>query len=218
VPKSSSFDQHYFDHWYRDPSQRVSTLARTTRKAKLTLALAEYYLERPVRTVLDVGCGEGQWQPILKKISPRIQYTGIDPSLYAIEKFGKKRNLIYGKFSDLNQLSLSKSYDLIICSDLLYYIPEPTLKSGLQFLSKRLHGIAFLEAYSSTDALEGDTQGMLPRTAQDYHRIFEQSGFISCGSHCYVSASLAHRVTTLEGIDVNLNIKCRTNTSKKIKQ
>ena len=204
MQKAAPYDQQYFDRWYRDPSQRVSTLSRTVRKAKLALALAEYYLERPVRTILDLGCGEGQWQPILKKIQPRIQYTGIDPSLYAIQKFGKKRNLIYGKFSDLNQLSLSKSYDLIICSDLLYYIPEPVLKSGLQFLSKRLSGVAFLEAYSSTDALEGDTQGMLTRTAQDYRRIFKQCGFTSCGSHCYVSESLAHRVTSLEGIGVNL--------------
>ncbi len=28
----------------------------------LAVAVAEYHLERPIRTVLDIGCGEGAWR------------------------------------------------------------------------------------------------------------------------------------------------------------
>lgn len=194
----NSFDQNYFNRWYHHKSQRVSTLPATRRKARLALSIAEYYLDRPVCSVLDIGCGEGQWQPILKKLNRSIHYTGLDPSPYVIKKFGKQRNLIQGQFTELKKLPLDKSYDLIICSDLLYYIPEPDLKQGLQWIMKHLQGVAFLEAYSSTEPLEGDTQGMLPRSVKDYQRLFRQSEFISCGSHCYVNHHLAHRVTALE--------------------
>jgi SAM-dependent methyltransferase len=176
----------------------VSTLASATRKAHLAVAVAEYYLDRPIKSVLDIGCGEGQWQPILQTLRPGVRYQGIDPSPYAIERFGKERHLILGSFSDLPRLRLAKNYDLIICSDLLYYIPETDLKRGLKTLSQHLKGIAFLEAYSSQEALEGDTQGMLPRTEEDYQRIFRKAGFKSCGSHCYVHSNLSHRVTPME--------------------
>ncbi|MES2308545.1 MAG: class I SAM-dependent methyltransferase [Verrucomicrobiota bacterium] len=195
---SSPFDQKYFDQWYRQRSKRVSTLDSAQRKATLAIAVAEYYLERPVKNVLDIGCGEGQWQPILRKLRPGIQYQGIDPSAYAIKRFGKKRNLTLGSFSDLPKQKLAKMYDLIICSDILYYVLEPELKRGLQKIANHLRGIAFLEAYSSDEKLEGDVQGMLPRSVGDYKRVFKQTGFISCGSHCYVNQSLAYRVTAME--------------------
>lgn len=188
------YDESYFDKWYRDPRHRVSTPATVARKARLVVAVAEYYLDRRVRTALDVGCGEGQWQPALKRLG--VRYTGIDPSPYAIRRFGRRRHLLLGSFGNLPRLA--PSYDLIICSDALYYVPDDELIMGLEILVQRLSGIAFLEAYPTETRLDGDTAGMFPRTAAFYRRIFRKAGLVSCGSHCYAGQALRDRVTEME--------------------
>jgi SAM-dependent methyltransferase len=192
------YDKAYFDKWYRDPAHRVSTPAMTRRKAALAVAMAEYYLQRPVRTVLDVGCGEGQWQPVLARLRPGIRYTGVDPSAYAVKRYGTRRNLLCGSFGGLGALSLAPSYDLIVCSNVLYYVPADELERGVQAIAERLGGVAFLEAYASEEGLTGDTSTMEPRDVTFYRRLFRKVGLVSCGSHCYVGEALAGCVTALE--------------------
>ena len=59
------YDQAYFQRWYR--REDIGGSARLARKVAMAVAMAEYYLERPIRSVLDVGCGEGAWRaPLLK--------------------------------------------------------------------------------------------------------------------------------------------------------
>lgn len=164
----------------------------------MVLAVAEYFLERPARSVLDVGCGEGQWQPVLKRMRPGIRYTGIDPSTYAVQRFGRRRNLHRGGFSDLSGCALAPAYDIIICSDLLYYVPRAELRSGLQELVSRLEGVAFLEAYASDAAIKGDFRTIERRSDADYRKLFRSLGLISCGPHCYAGPDLAGQVTALE--------------------
>lgn len=197
-PAHRRYDKAYFDKWYRSRAHRVSTRASAQRKAALALSVAEYYLERPARSVLDIGCGEGQWQPILAKLRPGIRYLGIDPSEYVVKKYGGKRNIILGSFSDLPDLDLSASYDLIVCSDILYYVSEEHLHCGLKTLLPKLTGIAFFEAYASDTPLNGDTRTMEKRDARFYRRLFRRHGLVACGSHCYAGPELAYRVTDLE--------------------
>ena len=192
----SRFDKAYFEKWYRNRRHRVVTPSMIGRKARLAVAMAEYYLGRPFRNCLDIGCGEGQWQPVLQKLRPGIRYTGVDPSPYAINRFGHRRNLVCGSFGNLPVLA--RSYDLIISSDSLYYVPENELIAGLEILVPRLAGVAFLEAYASDAALVGDTAGMFPRSAADYRRIFRRAGLRSCGSHCHVGPPLHDQVTEME--------------------
>jgi SAM-dependent methyltransferase len=193
-----AYDKAYFDKWYRHPRHRVSTTATTTRKAAMVLGVAEFYLERPVRTVLDIGCGEGQWQPILQKLRPGLRYRGVDPSEYAIARFGRSRNLRLGGFADLGGLNLTRTYDLVICSDTLYYVSRPDLEVGLRLIAQVLAGIAFLEAYASREAIEGDFADIEPRTTAFYRRLFRRHGFVSCGPHCYAGHELRGRVMEME--------------------
>ncbi|MGE8249812.1 MAG: methyltransferase, partial [Stenotrophomonas bentonitica] len=55
-----TYDAAYFQRWYQ-PDQ-TGGAARLARKVALAVASAEYYLERPIRSVLDIGCGEGAWR------------------------------------------------------------------------------------------------------------------------------------------------------------
>lgn len=196
--KIAKADAAYFRKWYRDPRHRVSTKAAAQRKVALVLAVAEYYLERPVQSVLDVGCGEGQWQPLLTALRPGLTYLGIDSSKYAVSRHGRRRNLRLGDFDRLAEAELAGPYDLIICADVLYYLSRATMTRGLRALVPHLGGVAFLEAYDRREPLEGDTAHLQRLSADAYRRIFRQCGLIACGSHCYVGAELAHRVTALE--------------------
>lgn len=194
------YDRAYFDRWYRDPKTRVKSAAPIRRKAALALSVAEYYLERSVRTVLDVGCGEGNWLPVLKSLRPGIRYTGVDASSYAVERFGKKRNIRLGSFATLEEIGLAEDYDLIVCSDTLFYLPLEELKIGLDSLAHRAAGAAFLELYTEEDSLIGDFPKEGLQSASSYRRLLRTHGFRSVGSHCYLGPDMAERAMQLEAV------------------
>jgi SAM-dependent methyltransferase len=184
------YDRAYFDRWYRDPKTRVKSAAAIHRKASLALSVAEYYLERPVRMVLDVGCGEGNWFPALRSLRKGIRYTGIDSSRYAVERYGKSRNIRLGSFAQLEEMGLADSYDLIVCSDTLFYLPLPELKQGLSSLAPRTAGIAFLELYTAQDSLTGDFPKKGLQSSSYYRSLLSRHGFLAVGSHCYLGPEL----------------------------
>ena len=82
------YDQTYFDTWYRQ--RGIGDSARLTRKVAMAVATAEYHLQRPLRTVLDIGCGEGVWRAPLLKLRPKARYLGFDSSDYAVRRFGAR--------------------------------------------------------------------------------------------------------------------------------
>lgn len=193
------YDRAYFDRWYRDPKTRVKSAAAIRRKAALALSVAEYYLERPIRTVLDVGCGEGNWSPALKSLRPGIRYTGVDASRYAVVRFGKKRNIRLGSFATLEEIGLADDYDLIVCSDTLFYLPPEELKAGIASLAHRAAGIAFLELYTDEDSLIGDFPKEGLKSVAFYRRLLRNHGFRSVGSHCYLGPDMMGRAMQMEG-------------------
>ena len=68
VPMPKTYDRAYFDKWYRDPRHSVASLGELKRKIAMVVAQAEYYLGRPIRNVLDVGCGEATWRAPLRAL------------------------------------------------------------------------------------------------------------------------------------------------------
>ena len=192
------YDKAYFDRWYRDPSTRVKSSGAIRRKAALALSTAEYYLERPVKSVLDVGCGEGNWLQALRLLRPKIRYTGVDASDYAVERYGKKRGIRPGTFATLEECGLEDSYDLIICSDTLFYLSLDELKRGLASLAPRANGTAFLELYTGADSVVGDFPRSGLCSATFYTNLLMSYGFHSCGSHCYLGPKIAHHAMEME--------------------
>ena len=195
---SARYDRAYFDRWYRNPKTRVKSGSAIGRKAALALSMAEYYLERPARTVLDVGCGEGNWLSALRALRPKIRYTGVDPSRYAVERFGKKRNIQLGSFAALEEIGLSEEYDLIVCSDTLFYLPLSELEQGIASLAHRAAGVAFLELYTDEDSLVGDFPKEGLQSASFYMKMLARHGFLSVGSHCYLGPDMAERAMQME--------------------
>lgn len=192
------YDRAYFDRWYRDPRSRIRTVADVARKVRLVLGVAEQVLERPVRTVLDVGCGEGTWQPILKRLRPGIGYTGVDDSEYAVRRFGKSRHIRRGRFGELEHARLKERYDLVVVCDVLHYLDDAEIRRGLAFLSPRIEGLAYLEAYTSADPIDGDKHGLKRRSPARYLRLIRGAGLTPVGMHCYVGEEMKDALTALE--------------------
>jgi len=195
-----NYDRDYFDRWYRDPRLRVATADSITRKVHLVVSVAEALLQRRVKSVLDIGCGEGTWRAPLKKIRPAVRYVGVDSSDYVISRFGKRRGIRRGSFGALGTIesSLRGPFDVIVCCDMLQYLSGDELRTGLRSLARLLAGVAYLEAYTSRDAIEGDKHGWHQRSGSEFRRVFSGAGLTSVGMHCWVGSELRDATAELE--------------------
>jgi SAM-dependent methyltransferase len=193
-----TYDEAYFEKWYRDPRTRVHAPDSVRRKVRMVVGVTEYFLGRKLRSVLDVGAGEGTWGREIRRMRPGVRYLGVDPSEWVVARHGRRRNIRLGSFEELPTLQLGRSHDLIVCADMLQYVPDAALKRGIRHLASLLAGVAFLEAYTSGDDMEGDLVGWHPRSKARYRRIFADAGLVACGLHCYLSRAVAPNAVELE--------------------
>lgn len=195
------YDQAYFDRWYRDRASKDTAIgggARLGRKVALAVATAEYHLERPILSVLDIGCGEGAWRAPLLKLRPKLHYLGFDSSEYAIARYGARRNLHHARFGDFEYLRPCAPVDLLICSDVLHYLPTRELDRGLPALAELCGGVAFLETFTRADGIDGDIEGFMSRPAKFYRERFARIGLVPLGSHLWLTPQLRPGAAALE--------------------
>lgn len=181
------YDKAYFDKWYR--RQRINSPAEVRRKVALAVAQTEFTLARALRDVLDVGCGEGAWREHLRALRPRVHYLGVDPSDYAVETFGRARNIRKASFGELASLNIDRRFDLVVCSDAMHYVAEDELRRGLPELVRLARGILFLEVLTAEDDIIGDLEGLIRRPAAWYEKLFRAHGLRPVGSYMWASAS-----------------------------
>ncbi|HVR72624.1 MAG TPA: class I SAM-dependent methyltransferase [Vicinamibacteria bacterium] len=194
------YDRTYYDKWYRDPRHRVHTRAERARAVRMTVALAEFLLGRTVRSVLDVGSGEGQWRDLLRAVRPRARYVGVDPSEYAVRRFGRPRGLRLGSIEELPTLRLRGPFDLVVCAGVLNYLRPDALEKGLANLRPLAGGVAFLEIFAREDEVVGCLRGFDRRPRAFYRRLLARHGFAHCGPHAYASAELARGLASFERV------------------
>ena len=195
---SKAYDEEYYRRWYHDPDRRVIKPAAVARKVRLAIGIAEALLERPVRSVLDIGCGEAPWRAPLLRTRPKLRYVGVESSAYAVQRFGASRGIVKGTFGTLSALGLEGPFDLVVVCDVLHYVPTDELTPGLAAIASLLGGVAYLEAYTTADEIEGDHADWQHRTTAAYLRHFARAGLHHVGMHCYVSGDLAADTAALE--------------------
>ncbi len=196
------YDEAYFRKWYRDPKKRLVRRVGVARKAAMAVCVAEHLLGRRVASVLDVGCGEGAWFPLLRALRPRLRYLGLDTSDYAVRRFGRSRNVRRGSWGQLSELRFDDPFDLVVCSDALHYVRTSEVVRGLEVLPELVGGVAYLDFLSADDDLEtgidGDLVGFKMRRAAWYRRKFREAGLVECGLGFWAASDLAPRLTALE--------------------
>lgn len=195
---AKAYDRAYFDRWYRDPRHRIGARAALARKVAMVVHLAEFYLGRSIANVLDVGCGEAPWRAPLLKLRPGLHYRGLDSSPYVVSRYGRARNIGHARFGDLESLRFPTRFDLIVCSDVLHYVPAAELRRGLAGFGELLEGLAFLEVFTSKDDVDGDLEGFIRRPPDWYRARFVEAGLLPCGSQAYLGPRLMRAVSALE--------------------
>jgi SAM-dependent methyltransferase len=160
--------------------------------------MTEQVMARPLRSVLDVGAGEGRWQPVLHRLRPKARYAGVDSSRWAIRRWGRRRNLRLGAIDALDQLGLDGPFDLIVVSDVLHYLPTPILRRGMAQVAGLLYGVAFLPAFTAADEIEGDRAHFQRRSAAAYRRILRDTDLVPLGMFGWTTRERAADLAELE--------------------
>jgi SAM-dependent methyltransferase len=196
MTRGKRYDRAYFDRWYRD--RRIGSAADLARTVALAVAMTEQLLARPLRSVLDVGAGEGRWQPILHRLRPAARYAGVDSSSWAVARWGRRRNLRLGSIDALDQLGLDGPFDLVVASDILHYLPMPVLRRGIGQIVDLLGGVAFLPTFTAQDEIEGDRAHFQRRSAATYRRVFRQAGLTPLGMYAWADRARSADLAKLE--------------------
>ncbi len=191
------YDEAYYERWYGRRGAVIDD-ELLGQRARLALAAAEYVLTCEVRTVLDVGCGEGRWRGPLKRARPALVYQGVDRSEYVVRRFGRRRNIRLGTLGTVGRLGLGGPFDLVVCSDVLQYLPLDEVRRGLVALRRLAGGVLWLDAYTAEDDFVGDREEWQRKSERAWRRIFTDAGLVSCGLNCWVPRRLERRLTALE--------------------
>lgn len=155
-------------------------------------------LLRPIRSVLDIGCGEATWRSPLLRWRPRVSYVGVDSSPYVVTRFGRRRGIRLGTFGAISELRLRGPFDLIVCCDVMQYLAAAELRAGLSTVATLLGGVAFLEAYTTADNIEGDHRAWHHRSPAAYRKLFTAARLSGVGMHCWVGDALRGSTSALE--------------------
>jgi hypothetical protein len=127
-----------------------------------------------------------------------MRYVGVDPSEYAVRRFGRHRNIILGSAESLDTLALRGPFDVVIASGVLNFLSDAALRRAAHNVARLTNGLAFLELFTTTDDVVGDTRGWHRRSASYYRQLLRGAGFVQCGPHCYAVTSSAATLAALE--------------------
>jgi SAM-dependent methyltransferase len=203
VPTRHFDDREYFDHWYRVAGLGLGDPEYLDRKVRLAVGAAEYLLDRPIESVVDVGCGEAPWRAALRRVRPGVRYVGVDPSDYVVRRYGRTRGVVQGTLSDLASLDLlgrnsGQPYDLIVCADVLQVVADREVRAGLDTMADLLGGIAFIEVFTGVDSIVGDLGSFKRRRPSTYDRWFASAGLARVGPHLYAGERIWPRLSAFE--------------------
>lgn len=169
----------------------------------MVVAMAEWQLGGTLRSVVDIGCGEASWRAPLLKLRPGLEYVGFEASDYAVARFGRRRNIYPMRFGELASQQFNQTVDLVLCVDVLHYVPDAELLRGLPALASLSHGMSYLEVMTQADQVEGDQLDFLPRSPHWYREKFAQVDLHACGQHCYVPEDIFRRTPALARADLS---------------
>ena len=196
-PVQKKYDEAYFDRWYRGKA-KIGPREVVQRKVAMAVSVAEYVLHRPIRNVLDIGCGETPWFEHLSSMRPKVRYAGYDPSDYVLTKFGRSRNIRRGSFAELPSLGIRERFDLVVCADVLHYVSEGDIRRGLPTLLRLIRGAAYLEILTGKDSIYGDMVGMYRRPPVWYRDLFTAAKLVPVAPFMWTTHRIANGLAALE--------------------
>ena len=175
------FDGDYYERYYLRSETAVVTRAMQRNEVAFVIAFCKH-IELDIRRFCDVGAGTGWWAREFSKRykSCRVVET-IDSSVVASSTYGH-RNL------SLLQLKGPRA-DLVVCRDVLRYIPTPT-STACPFYGKCRECVSQVMTFDDDiDEQASDMEGWFRRAAW-YRRALKRLRFRDCGMGLFVSPRL----------------------------
>jgi SAM-dependent methyltransferase len=177
-----AFDAKYYARYYENPKTRVSGAHDALRLARF---LGGYlgYLDQPVRSVLDMGCGTGLLRPAVKKLFPDARYVGVEYSEYLCERYGWEQGSVV-------DYRAKKPFDLVICRGVLQYLSRPHAEAAIDNLGRLCRGALYLEALTKEDwqdaADRSVTDGEVYLRPASFYRKRLSQHFEACGGGVFL--------------------------------
>lgn len=199
-PAGDRFGADYYRRFYADPRTRVSDLAAVQKLADFVGGYLRY-LEVPVRTILDVGCGVGNWQKASKKVWPRARYHGLEYSQHLCDRFG----WTHGSIVDFDATSLRPdgTMDFVVCQGVLQYLDDRAATAAIDNLGAMCSGAMYLEALTELDWRENcdraRTDGNVHLRTGMWYRKRLRRHFLDCGGGLFCSRAAGVSLFELEG-------------------
>ena len=150
----SRFDSRFYERFYVNRRTRVTSQAEMAARAR-TIATLVQHLDLRVRRILDAGCGLGWMRKPLIRAFPSATYVGIELSEHLCQRYGWIE-------ASLASYRSPKPFDLIVCYDVLQYLPERQAVRALTNLGRLCRGALYFHA--PTDE---DWQGNADRSCSD---------------------------------------------------
>lgn len=145
---ADQFDADYYRRFYGNPRTCVSDAAAVTKLARFVAGYLAY-LDLPVRSILDVGCGVGHWRQAANELWPRARYHGVEYSAHLCEHFGWTQGSIVD--FDPRPATGRAEFDLVVCQGVLQYLDDRAASKALQNLGRWCGGALYLEALTKAD-------------------------------------------------------------------
>lgn len=154
----------------------------------LSAILLKHFKEsdiHPKDTLLDFGCGNGNFLRILSKQLPEVQFAGVDSNLFSIET-GKKENSKVG-LSDRVKLYVgdlttemtdfeNASYDWVIAINLYHFIPPDKRKNVVDNMIRIARkGVFMTEAITEANKLTSAGNVLLTLLWNDFTGTFDKA-------------------------------------------
>lgn len=191
---NNRFDAEFFRRYYGDPETRVADEDDAERIAGLIGGIVRY-MELPVRSILDAGCGIGMLRGPLLRHFPGARYEGLEYSTYLCQEHG----WIQGSVAD--HVSPAP-YDLVVCHDVLQYLDDRSAARAVANLARLCRGALYLSVLTQRDwrhaADQSRTDESVHRRSGEWYRRRLRRGFRHVGGGVHVRRGLEPILWELE--------------------
>ena len=177
------FDRDYYRRYYFDPRTAVTSSAEVRARGALIAAFVRH-IGVPVRRVLDAGCGTGRLRaPLLRGLSQKAQYVGLEVSEYLCARYGWQQGSI-------ESYHTPQAFDLVVCYDVLQYLDARAAARALANLARLTRGVLYFSALTREDWLHNCDQRRTDRNVHqrtgEWYRSRLRRGFREIGAGFWI--------------------------------
>jgi trans-aconitate methyltransferase len=178
------FDGEYYERYYHREATAVVTPQMQRNEVAFVIAFCRH-IGVDVKRFCDVGAGTGWWAREFAKRYPGCRtIETFDASIAACELYGHRHVPV--------QKLKGPQADLIVCRDVLRYVPELDIEKAIDRLAKKSRGVLYLHVITRDDEVDEEASDMTGwfRSTAWYRRALKSAGFRDCGMGLFVSNRL----------------------------